>query len=421
MLVDVSESNVDATKWVFTNLGFTEYNEGGAKHSQLPQDFYLPYTAASVAENIEPEYSVCDDEYTFCYIALQENNAVAVVDIVAKEIVGIYSAGVGDFSEYGLDASDKDGMINIDTYPNLYGLRMPDNIQYFQTANGREYVVTANEGDSKKFDESRVADLVLNQEAFGDVNVTQLQQPEALGRLKVTNLLGLTSNTGTGLVNQADASYTAENTYDKLYAFSSRDFTIFEVIHSESGSTPPTVEEVFSSKGDFEAILAEQFGDNGAFNSDAFTPSFDSRSDDKGPEAESIAIGTCNNGQIYVFIGLERVGGIMVYDATLIDEGIVTFVEYVNNRDWNVTVSKDVRASEEAGDFGPEQIRFVSEDVYGTAFLMVANADSASVTAYSVYCPQTTEIITIKGSAQMIGYAPILLLSMAMAHIIYIL
>eukprot|EP00484_Ammonia_sp_Unknown_P013020 CAMPEP_0197074234 /NCGR_PEP_ID=MMETSP1384-20130603/211006_1 /TAXON_ID=29189 /ORGANISM="Ammonia sp." /LENGTH=606 /DNA_ID=CAMNT_0042513075 /DNA_START=51 /DNA_END=1871 /DNA_ORIENTATION=+ len=411
MLVDVSDSNVDATKWVFTNLGFTDYNQGGSKYSQLPQDIYLPYSAASVAENIEPEYSVCDDDFAFCYVSLQENNAVAVVDIVAKEIVGIYGLGMGDFSEYGLDASDKDGGINIDTYPNLYGMRMPDNIQYFQTENGREYVVTANEGDSKKFDESRVGDLVLNESSFG--NVTHLQQREILGRLKVNNQLGFATNTDATFSSPADASYTVQDgSYDKLYAFSSRDFTIFEVIHDKTGSTAPVIEEVFSSKGDFEAIIAEQYGECGAFNCDASTPSFDSRSDDKGPEPESVAIGACNNGQIYIFIGLERVGGVMVYDATFIDDGIVSFVEYVNNRDWNVTVPKDTRAPEEAGDFGPEQMRFVPENVYGTAYLMVANADSASVTAYTVDCGEPV-LTPIRDSANTIAYVQGFMLLMA--------
>lgn len=42
---------------------------------------------------------------------------------------------------------------------------------------------------------------------------------------------------------------------------------------------------------------------------------FDSRSDAKGPEPEGITLGEVN-GRTYAFIGLERIGGVMVYDVT---------------------------------------------------------------------------------------------------------
>ena len=51
-----------------------------------------------------------------------------------------------------------------------------------------------------------------------------------------------------------------------------------------------------------------------------------SRSDDKGPEPEGVDVGVIN-GTIYAFIGLERSGGVMVYDIT--DVNAPVFFEYM--------------------------------------------------------------------------------------------
>lgn len=54
--------------------------------------------------------------------------------------------------------------INLQSYP-VYGIYQPDAIKYF-TFNGVDYIITANEGDSKDMDtfseEERVKDLDLS-------------------------------------------------------------------------------------------------------------------------------------------------------------------------------------------------------------------------------------------------------------------
>ena len=259
-IVDISESILSPS---ITNIGFEDFNIGGSKASLLPSDIYLPHNQSSVAENIEPEYTSCDYDSKYCYVSLQENNAVAILDLDEMEIISIHTLGNKDYSLHPLDASDKDGMINIQTFNGLYGLRMPDAIKYFQSNSGREYFVTANEGDGKGFDESRVGDLILDQAIFG--NVTMLQENQVLGRLKVINQLGYTEVNG-------------EKVYNKLYALSSRDFSIFEVKNTDS---TPTIDEVYSSDSKFANVTAEQLGEPG-FNSNTDNPTFDERSDDKG-------------------------------------------------------------------------------------------------------------------------------------------
>ena len=86
------------------------------------------------------------------------------------------------------------------------------------------------------------------------------------------------------------------------------------------------------------------------FGSDNDENSFDTRSDDAGPEPEGITLGEVD-GRTYAFIGLERVGGIVVYDIT--DPTNSTFVQYINNRDFTQDVElPDGSANPAAGDLG---------------------------------------------------------------------
>ena len=383
------------------NIGFEEFDEGGSK--SLPDGIYQPYMEESFSVNVEPEYAVIDDNNQFAYITLQENNGVAVLDIDNKEIVNIFSLGSHDFSLTGLDASDRDNAINIATYSQLYGLRMPDVIDYFIGDNGREYILTANEGDSKDFDESRVADITLDPDAFpDDIDLMQLQLDENLGRLKIINQLGLNETSGL---------------FKELYAFSSRDFTVLEIMKDGNGKIN-SLDMVFSSLDEFESITADSLGTVG-FNANTDFDSFDARSDDKGPEPETLIVGKCTRKEkgkkrrrrrrgskssdsddsdesgdkskdkndeerVYVFIGLERVGGIMVYDMTDIKD--IEFVQYLNSRDFDVEYEEDTRPPEDAGDVAPEQLRYIEGDVYGVPLLFAAYTESSSIAIYKVNC-----------------------------------
>ena len=296
----IDVSNSDMTEWEYTNIGFTEFDDGQSKSSQLPSDVYIPLpdniTDGRFSIAAEPEYAVADSDGNYAYISLQvrgsftyisiikplpnkhlnvqENNAIAVLDIDDKEIIKVFSLGMADFgSNGGLDASDKDDMINIVEYANVYGMRQPDSIDFYEMPNGRKFLFTANEGDSKDWDEIRVEDMDLDKEVFG--NTSMLQERECLGRLKATNLVGWN-----------ETEYDGNDTvYDKVVTFSSRDFTIFEIMEDADG-VPINLSLHFSNGNDFENITAEMVPEG--FNSDYFTGSFDERSDAKGPEPEGI-------------------------------------------------------------------------------------------------------------------------------------
>ncbi|WP_075664389.1 choice-of-anchor I family protein [Corynebacterium frankenforstense] len=330
----------------------------------------------TVAQNLEPEYIAAVDGTA--YVTLQENNAVAVVDIAAARVTDILPLGTVDHSQpgTGLDASDRDEKVNIAEWP-VKGLVQPDSIGAYQ-AGGTTYFVTANEGDARDWDayseEARVKHLgdpdetdYLDRplpgpcEGFAGLDaegVADLQEDENLGRLNITLADGLSED---------------GSCYEELYSYGTRGFSVY----SADGT------RVFDSGAEFEEILADVAERSPlVFNSNHEETAFDDRSDNKGPEPEGLTLGEID-GRTYAFIGLERVGGIFVYDVT--DPAGSKFVTYVNNRDFSV--DPDATGSAEgAGDLGPEGLAFISaeDSPNGRPMLVVGNEVSGTTTLFEI-------------------------------------
>jgi len=87
---------------------------------------------STVAEDVEPEYIAVSEDGNTAYVSLQENNAIAVVDIASARVTNIHALGAKDHSKHGneLDVSNKDGGINIKTWP-IMGMYIPDAIDTY--------------------------------------------------------------------------------------------------------------------------------------------------------------------------------------------------------------------------------------------------------------------------------------------------
>ncbi|MEM1260832.1 MAG: choice-of-anchor I family protein [Pseudomonadota bacterium] len=310
---------------------------------------------ATVAQDLEPEYIAIAPNGRRAYVALQEANALAVVNIRKATVIDILPLGTKDHSLRGneLDASNRDDAINIRNWP-VVGMYQPDAIAAY-SAYGRTFIVTANEGDSRDYDgfseEERVGDLALDINDYPDAATLQLD--ENLGRLQSTTATG--DLDGDGLI-------------DLIHAYGARSFSIW----NSRGK------QVFDSGADLENITANLLPDN--FNStNDENESFDNRSDDKGPEPEGVVIGRYF-GQSLAFIGLERVGGIMVYNVS--NPYNPSFETYVNNRDFTV---EDVEA-DSAGDLGPEGLAFVPwyQSPTWRPLVIVGSEVSGTTTVYQV-------------------------------------
>ncbi|MGH7179402.1 MAG: choice-of-anchor I family protein, partial [Tepidisphaeraceae bacterium] len=286
------------------NVRFDAFNVGGPRHDELPDEVRIYGPNATVAQDLEPEYITTDGDTA--YVTLQEANALAVIDIRNARILKIRALGFKDHSLPGneLDASDRDNAINIANWP-VFGMYQPDAIASFKMK-GKTYLVTANEGDSRDYDafgeEARVSSLTLDPTAFP--NAATLRNNANLGRLTVTNTLGDTNGDGD---------------FDQLYTLGGRSFTIWD---AATGAI------VFDCGSELERTLANLLP--GEFNANhEENGSLDNRSDNKGPEPEGVAIGEVR-GKPYLFLVLERIGGVMVYDLS--DPKAPLFVDYLNNR-----------------------------------------------------------------------------------------
>ncbi len=340
-------------KAVVKEADFRDFN--GRKDELIAAGVRIFGPGATVAQDLEPEFITTDRRGRYAYVALQEANALAVVNIRRARVEKILPLGTKDHSQLGneLDASNRDDAINIQRWP-VFGLFQPDSIASYSFW-GRTFLLTANEGDSRDYDgyseEVRVDDLVLDPNIYPDA--TTLQLDENLGRLKTTTATGDTD--GDGLV-------------EEIHAYGARSFSIWDT----KGRL------VWDSGSEFELITAGELGED--FNStNDENDSFDNRSDDKGPEPEGIAIGRYF-GQTYAFVGLERVGGIMVYNISNPYQPF--FVDYVNNRDFSV---EDVE-SPAVGDLGPEGLKFVPwwQSPNWRPLLIVGNEVSGTTTVYQL-------------------------------------
>lgn len=309
---------------------------------------------ASVAQDLEPEYVAISGDSKTAFVVCQENNAIAIVDLEEKTVTAIKALGVKDhrLPGAGFDASDESGQVEIVPRP-VFGLYQPDAILSFDI-DGKGYLITANEGDARDYDgfseEVRVRDLTLDPDAFPDA--AELQSKNNLGRLKTTTTLGDTDGDGD---------------HDEIYSFGARSFSIWD----------ESIQLVFDSGDDFERRTFTKLGEGFNANNDA-QPSFKDRSDDRGPEPEALAVGVID-GRTYAFIGLERVGGILVYEITT--PAAPEFVTYFTNRNFDAAID-----SAAAGDLGPEDLEFIpaADSPNGTNLLISANEVSGTVTVMQV-------------------------------------
>lgn len=380
-----------------------------AEGVRLPQPF-----GATVSQDMEPEYIAVAADSATAWVAMQENSAIAEIDIASASITAVWGTGTKDFSLPGneLDASNRDDTIAIRNWP-VQGLLMPDAMATYAVG-GSNYIVTANEGDGREYiidvdteaectrgladfddgeclvylDEIRIRDIVDPDEIGATVDspavdryveflgdedgdtIADLFENENLGRLKAIATEGLDDDT---CLNDGGQP-TAACEYQQLVAYGGRSFSIFNA---------DTQQRVFDSGSAFEVITAQRLGAAG-FNATNDENGGDDRSDDKGPEPEAVTVGQIN-GQTFAFVGLERVGGIMVYNVSLPEAP--QFVQYLTTRNFDAdpeTAGGDYNPA--AGDLGPEGMVFVpaADSPNGQPLLLVGNEVSGTTTIYQV-------------------------------------
>ncbi|KAL8606257.1 hypothetical protein ACOMHN_039793 [Nucella lapillus] len=278
-------------------LDFTKFDSRFEELSASGVRWVYRGSGNNFSNNVEPEYVAFNKDYTKAFICLQENNAIAVVDLETDNITGIYGLG---FKSWGqLDPSDKDGGVRIGEWP-VYGMYQPDSIDRVHW-NGQDYLLTANEGDAQHYDspvdfdeEIRGKDI---EESDFAANVSEdlkqaLRNNSRLGRLTLSKVDGKNK----------------EGKFEKFYTYGGRSFSIWRT---------SDMVQVYDSGSDMEKETAQRRPD--IFNSnvkkgDLLQETMDTRSDNKGPETESVTTGELAD-HLLIFAGNERPGTIAVYSV----------------------------------------------------------------------------------------------------------
>lgn len=416
-----------------TTATFQSFN---GQEAQLRSDGVRIYgPRATAAKDFEPEYIAISADSSTAWVTLQENNALAKVNITTATVTDILPLGYKNHGVdgNGLDVTDTDAKSEIKTWAGLRGLYLPDAINAYQVED-ETYLVTANEGDSRAWgegnddywagdetkgfvEEFRVKHLVhksgferrlaegdlppqlfdiaagalLNPDVFGYCGAIAgdpktCRDDNQLGRLTVTWTMGYRtdSNGAPVLFNTSGLEDPTGNRlmYDALYSFGGRSFSIWDADGAQVWDSGDAIEQFIASEhcklGVSKTIACSDYFNSNHEEGDVF----DNRSDNKGPEPEGLTLAKIH-GKTYVFVGLERMGGILVYDISNPEAPV--YRDYLNTReDWTTEDPGSVLAT--ASDLGPEGLTFVSaeDSPSGEPLLIVGNEVSGTTSIYKI-------------------------------------
>lgn len=351
VVVDISGGAASVSQADAHFINFTAYIGQEATLRASGIRIYGP--GANAAQDFEPEYVTVSDDDQTAWVSLQENNAIAIIDLSTNTITDIKALGFKDHNVAGngFDISDQAAGINIANF-NIKGMYLPDAISHINMG-GNNYIITANEGDARAYagfsEESRISGLTLDAGAYP--NGAQLKSNVVAGRLTVTNALGDTDGDGD---------------IDQIYSMGARSFSIW------NGTTGALV---YDSGDDFERITSQHPVFGAMFNASNTNAAIDdkNRSDDKGPETEGVTVAEFN-GEYFAFASLERIGGVMIYNIS--NPAAPQFVGYHNNRDMATN----------GPDRGAEGMIFIqpSQSPNGNAILLLANEISSTLSVFQV-------------------------------------
>ena len=360
-VVDLTGGIAAVTQARVSTVDFSAYNAQAATlRTAGIRIFGGPAGAPStVAQDLEPEYVAVSADSRTAYIGLQENNAVATLDLTTLQFTALRPVGYQNHSQPGFsfDASDQAADVLLANWP-VRGMRQPDAIAAFElptSLGGGRYLITANEGDARDYTALNEAvrlgeaGYVLDPTVFPQA--AMLKRASALGRLNVTNRLGDTDGDGD---------------FDEIYAFGGRSFSI---LNATTGALVHDSGDLLERLTSTDATFGSIFNASNTIGN----PVRKNRSDDKGPEPEGTTTGTIRD-TTYAFVSLERQGGVLILNVN--DPANPRLVQYLNNR--SLTTG--------SGDQGPEGLVFVAaaKSPTGSPLLLLANEISSTVAVYQI-------------------------------------
>lgn len=347
---------------------------------------------ASLAQDLEPEYIAVSPDSKFAYVTLQENNAIATIDLATKTVKTISGLGHKKHSDLykGIDGI-ADSTPNV-APQNVLGMYQPDAIATITGPDGTDYVVTANEGDARSYpclmggtDPTKAQDEETKLSSAADSTDSSISDVA-----KVVPSLGVTpfapSNPRSNTITTATKVKTA-------YSFGARSFSVWRPANDVDGID--TMTQVWDSGDQLEQLVARVRPNY--FNADWDTTTgliktVDARSTKKGPEPEGIAVGQAY-GKTWIALGMERDGGVALYDASVPQAPVL--IDYINT-----SVPTGSLTAGTAGDVSPEGIFFVSpeESPTDSALVVVSFELSGTVAIYEIPRMTPSEPQNVRGT-----------------------
>jgi DNA-binding beta-propeller fold protein YncE len=284
----------------------------------------------TATNDVEPEYITVSKDSKTAWVTLQENNAIAEIDIRAGKLRKVTSLGTKSYNSEvnAIDPFDSDAIPDLQPVP-VRSLYQPDAIADYRAADGRVYLVMANEGDARSDDSD------VKRAASGG---SALFAPEVVDPLlQRLNVSTIDTTSPTDLVGFGARSFSIRTTGGELVYDSGKQL-------------------------DQKAI------DLGIYA--------DSRSDDKGVEPEGVALAKLGD-RTLAFIGMERptVSAVAMFDIT--DPLRVRFIDFIVGSAANLGSTKS--------DVSPEGLTTFEQD--GKLFLAVSHEVSHTTTLYQISAP----------------------------------
>lgn len=240
--------------------------------------------------HIEPEYLAFSPDNTKLFVGLQENNAIATLDLATLTWLNVTNLGQRAIT---IDASDNDDVFDVTNA--TFGLHMPDGLATWSAA-GETYVITADEGDAR-VDDGDIQRFASAVTTYGlAAGFTPSTNNNDYGRLNI-----LKDQSLNGPVDPA-------SDLDKIVSMGSRGLSLWKKEADNSLS--------FVSHLPLETELFGRDPQRHNANDGGLKTAFDARSAAKGPEPEAVAVTTLAGGTVIAVAGMERQNGVIVVDIT---------------------------------------------------------------------------------------------------------
>ncbi|MCB5362964.1 choice-of-anchor I family protein [Pusillimonas sp. CC-YST705] len=403
------------------------------------------YRTTTVAQDMEPEYIAVSADGKWAWATLQENNALAKIDIENAKVLDILPLGYKDhgLAGNGMDVYDEDKTLTIDIRPRpgVFGMYLPDAVAAY-SAQGKTYLVTANEGDARAWgednaayfgqaedakkgvpaligdpaqgfvEELRVKHLVhkdgfarrlgddmpahliamaegalLDPSVFAYCGAEPGNKPgdcrddEELGRLKISWTQGYKLN------DDGSPKFFDKNGNENPAGR----WLMYDKLYAYGARSFSIFDEdgalVWDAGDQFERFLASNECRLRAARDLPCADFFNSQHDEGDAKKDrSDDKGPEPEGveigvigeKTFAFIGLERMGGVLAYDIT--DPNAPVFQDYLNTRENWVDNPETALAS--AGDLGPEGLKFVpAADAPGGKPLLIVGFEVSGTTS----------------------------------------